>query len=63
MDSIRILITDDHEIAQKRIRKSLECQKDREVVAEASDEKEALQRIRRLNPDLVLTDIVRPEMK
>ncbi|MGE0084109.1 MAG: response regulator transcription factor [Desulfococcaceae bacterium] len=62
MKKIRVLIADDHEIVRTWIRKTLEYQKDMEVVDEAADGKEAVGKIQKHNPDVVLTDIVMPVM-
>ncbi len=62
MDKIRILIADDHEIVRKWIRKILEKQIDMDVVDEAADGREAVEKILKHHPDIVLTDIVMPEM-
>jgi len=62
MEKIRILIADDHEILRKWVRKILEKQMDMEVVDEAAEGREAVEKIRKHDPDIVLTDIVMPEM-
>ena len=43
VDTIRILLADDHAVVRQGTRELLEQQEDLEVVAEASDGKEAVQ--------------------
>src|SRR4051812_14071575 len=60
--TIRILITDDHKVVRQGLRMVLELDPDLEVVGEASDGEEALQMTRRLEPDVVLMDLLMPVM-
>ncbi len=62
MSKIRVLIADDHVIVRDGVRMILEAQSDMEVVGEASDGREALERARQLSPSLVLMDIAMPGM-
>jgi DNA-binding NarL/FixJ family response regulator len=57
---IRILIADDQALVRAGLRMILDAQPDLEVVGEAGDGREALQRARELSPDLVLMDIRMP---
>ncbi len=59
---IRVLIVDDHVIVRKGVRALLSMQSDVEVVGEAGDGREALQMAEGLRPDVVLMDLVMPEM-
>ncbi len=59
---IRILLTDDHAIVRKGIRSLLMTEKDMQVVGEASNGAEAVAQAKELNPDVVLMDLVMPEM-
>ena len=59
---IRVLIVDDHAILRDGIRSLLQSQEGISVVGEASNGKEALERVRQLNPDIVLMDVAMPEM-
>lgn len=59
---IRVLIADDHAVARQGIRTILEEAADIEVVAEAADGTEALEKARAFRPDLVLTDVQMPRM-
>jgi DNA-binding NarL/FixJ family response regulator len=59
---IRVLIADDHGLVRAGIRALLEKQSTMEVVAEASNGREALRMVRQHKPDLVLMDIAMPEL-
>jgi NarL family two-component system response regulator LiaR len=58
----RIIVADDHPLFRSAISYTLEAQPDLEVVAEASDGREALELCRRLGPELVLMDLGMPVM-
>ena len=58
--SIRVLLVDDHQLVRAGIRALLDNLPDVEVVAEASDGREAARLARNLTPDIVLTDIAMP---
>ncbi len=62
MDRIRILIVDDEPLARQGIRSHLENDPDVEILGEAGDGVEALERIRTDRPELVLLDVQMPEM-
>jgi DNA-binding NarL/FixJ family response regulator len=59
---IRVLIADDQVLVRGGFRMILEAQKDIEVVAEAGDGLEAVERARETVPDVVLMDIRMPEL-
>jgi DNA-binding NarL/FixJ family response regulator len=59
---ISVLVVDDHAIVRDGIRALLGLQRDIQVVGEATDGKEALEKTRTLYPDVVLMDIVMPVM-
>jgi two-component system, LytTR family, response regulator len=57
---IRALIVDDEPPARNKIRRFLQARADVEIVAEAGDAEEAVEKILALRPDLVLLDIQMP---
>ena len=57
---IRILLADDHTVVRRGIRMVLESAPDLEVVAEASDGIEAVQRALREDIDLAILDVAMP---
>ena len=60
--SIRVLIVDDQELVRTGFRLFLETQPGLDVVGEAGDGEEAIERVRELRPDVVLMDIRMPTM-
>ncbi len=62
MQRIRILIADDHTLVREGLRALLEGQGDFEVIAEASNGREAVDRAIQMQPDVVLMDIGMPEL-
>ncbi|HEX2913241.1 MAG TPA: response regulator transcription factor [Chloroflexia bacterium] len=61
-DRVRILIVDDHAVVRQGLITFLELQDEIEVVGEASNGKEALEMVKKLEPDVVLMDLVMPVM-
>lgn len=62
MSTVQILIADDHELFRRTVRSFLESQPNWRVCGEAGDGVEAVEKARRLRPDLVLMDINMPRM-
>lgn len=60
MDALRILLVDDHVLFRKGLARLLDAQPDFEVVGEAADGAEAIQRVQALRPDVVLMDLRMP---
>ncbi|WP_339252293.1 response regulator transcription factor [Sporosarcina sp. FSL W8-0480] len=59
---IRILLADDHEMVRIGVSAYLQTQPDMEVVDEAVNGKEAVEKALELRPDIILMDMVMPEM-
>jgi len=57
---IRIFMADDHAIVRKGLRTLIESESDMEVIGEASDGVEAVLKVRSLQPDVILMDLVMP---
>jgi DNA-binding NarL/FixJ family response regulator len=60
MPPVSILIADDHELVRKGIRTVLEARTGWQVVAEASDGREAVKKIQELKPRVAILDISMP---
>lgn len=58
----RVLLADDHAILRAGLAMLVRAQPDLEVVAEAADGVEALEKIRRTKPDVVILDLTMPRM-
>ncbi|HLA87955.1 MAG TPA: response regulator transcription factor [Anaerolineales bacterium] len=61
-ESIRILIVDDHAVVRKGLAMVLRLEPSFEVVGEAENGRVGLEAAKKLNPDIVLVDLVMPEM-
>ena len=62
MDKIRVLLVDDHAIMRDGIRALLGLNEDIEIVGEASEGREAIEKTKELSPDLVIMDIAMPRI-
>ena len=61
-DPIRLLIVDDHAVVRKGLAMVLRLEPDIEVIGEAENGRRGLEIARNLQPDIVLADLVMPEM-
>jgi DNA-binding NarL/FixJ family response regulator len=59
---IRVLLVDDHAVVRMGLKVFFDLQDDIEVVGEASDGSEGVAMARRLRPDVVLMDLLMPNM-
>ena len=62
MDKIKVLLADDHPVVREGLRTMLATVPDIEVVAEASDGLEAIDKVNECHPDVVLMDLRMPNM-
>lgn len=61
-ETIRVMVVDDHDMVRKGLATFLKVSADLELVAEARDGQEALHVCERVKPDVILMDLVMPEM-
>jgi DNA-binding NarL/FixJ family response regulator len=59
---IRVLVVDDHAVVREGICALLSLQKDMEVIGEAVDGRDAIDKVQRLMPNVAVMDIVMPVM-
>src|SRR5579862_6846937 len=59
---VRIVIADDHPIVRDGLKKLLLLEDDFDVVGEAGDGREVLERVRELDPDVLLLDLRMPNL-
>ena len=62
MDKIRVLLAEDHTIVRKGISEFVQREPDMEVVGEVGDGEEAIKMTAELQPDIVVMDIVMPNL-
>ncbi len=60
MTKIRVLLAEDHTIVRKGIRSLLDDQANIEVIGEAEDGREAIEKVEELSPDIILMDNTMP---
>jgi DNA-binding NarL/FixJ family response regulator len=59
---IRVMLVDDHAVVREGLRSYLELEESLDIVGEASNGREAVRRAHELRPDVILMDLVMPEM-
>ena len=59
---IRVMLVDDHAVVREGLRSYLELEEGLDIVGEASNGREAVRRAREWRPDVILMDLVMPEM-
>ncbi|PLR97861.1 response regulator [Bacillus sp. T33-2] len=59
---IRVLIADDHHVVRRGLVFFLRTQKDIEIIGEAAHGREAVDLAEKLQPDMILMDLIMPEM-
>lgn len=62
MENIKILIADDHSLVREGLTKILELEEGFEIAGQASNGHETIEKIKELNPDVLLLDINMPIM-
>jgi len=62
MDTIKLMLVDDHDVVRTGLRSFLNTKPGFEVVAEASNGRETLEKLKEVQPDIVLMDITMPDM-
>src|SRR4051812_39299656 len=60
--SIRVLLVDDHAVVREGLRTFLDLQDGLDVVGEAEDGEQAVSEAERLRPDVILMDLVMPNL-
>jgi NarL family two-component system response regulator LiaR len=61
MKKIRLLVADDHPLIREGLRTLLSTEPDLELIGEASDGIEVVEKATKLNPDIILMDLVMPK--
>lgn len=62
MERIKVLIADDHRVVREGLMAILKTKENIEVVGEAQDGQEAIEKVRTLEPDVILMDVSMPRM-
>ncbi len=61
-ENIELFIVDDHRVVRSGIKALVETEPSLEVIGEASDGREAVAKVSQRSPDVILMDLVMPEM-
>jgi DNA-binding NarL/FixJ family response regulator len=60
--AIKVLIADDHHVVRRGLAFFLRTQEQLEIIGEAGNGKEAVELAEKLNPDIILMDLIMPEL-
>lgn len=61
-DKVRILVADDQRVVRRAVGRILSIEPDFNVVGEAEDGVDALEKVHQLSPDVVLMDVTMPKL-
>ena len=62
MERIKVLIVDDHRVVREGLSAILQSKENIQVLGEAQDGQEAVEKARSLLPDVILMDVSMPKM-
>ena len=62
MEKIRVMLVDDHDVVRTGLKALLSVEEDMDVIAEATNGAEAIDKIPEVNPDVIVMDITMPTM-
>jgi DNA-binding NarL/FixJ family response regulator len=62
MSRLRILVADDHEVFRRGVRTLLEARPEWKICGEAATGREAIEKAKKLKPDIVMLDISMPDL-
>jgi len=61
-EKIKVLIVDDHQVVRQGLRTFLNLNEDLQVIGEAGNGEEAVEKAAKLSPDVILMDLVMPRL-
>jgi DNA-binding NarL/FixJ family response regulator len=62
MNALRIFLADDHTVMREGLKSLVNAQSDMDVIGEADNGRATLQRVRELQPDVIILDISMPDL-
>jgi DNA-binding NarL/FixJ family response regulator len=62
MNSLRIFLADDHTVMREGLKSLVNAQADMDVIGEADNGRATLQRVRELQPDVIILDVSMPDL-
>jgi DNA-binding NarL/FixJ family response regulator len=62
MNSLRIFLADDHTVMREGLKSLVNAQADMNVIGEADNGRATLQRVRELQPDVIILDVSMPDL-